>query len=254
MATYIASLATVLETTEIPQEYSRQLRRADPFISYSVTALHGLLNNSSQQISDNCGLVICSGFGPMETNFEVLDQVVEKEQTSPTLFSHSVFNAAAGYLTRIFKLHHTAFTLTDFTFPFFQGLEKAIHGVESGLFDSCLVLQTETYSQLLNDGRFLAEENSHLWPPGSCGWLISGNKHEGLHRIKDFSLNCFVPKSNEIFSEQLFYNDTTIELKHPLEAPQTITKILKESRAENHSLSLQSSHGKIDLTVTSQTL
>ncbi len=42
---------------------------------------------------------------------EVLDQVVNREQTSPTLFSHSVFNAASGYVARIFQLHGCALGL-----------------------------------------------------------------------------------------------------------------------------------------------
>jgi len=176
MAVFLHNTARVVGDTVTPKKYLRELRRADPFIRYGVLAAHEILLKAdlSKEDSSNCGLVVASAFGPMETNFDVLHQVVEKAQTSPTLFSHSVFNAAAGYLARIFGLHGPAFTLTDFAFPFFQALLQGTQLLKNGSVTHCLVIQIETYSHLLTDVRHQqGDEEKRDWAAGACAALIS---------------------------------------------------------------------------------
>ena len=139
-------------------------------------------NHRSSPRSGCHGLVLGTAFGPMQTNFDVLDQVVQQEQTSPTLFSHSVFNAAAGYLSRIFRLQGSAITVTDFAFPFFQALQQGSIAVASGRLDSCLILQVETYSDILADARTrIIGSDAAPWQAGAVAWLLT--RENGKHEI-----------------------------------------------------------------------
>ena len=171
MTVFIAKAVSLSSHKETPPHLSRELRRADPFIRYGVLAAHEILGNiitGHEFDAQNFGLFMGSAYGPMETNFDVLDQVVNREQTSPTLFSHSVFNAASGYLARIFQLHGCALAISDFGFPFFRALQQAILSIENGQLSGCLVLQIETFSTLLNDSRktFFQDEICQ-WHPGA---------------------------------------------------------------------------------------
>lgn len=187
-----ASFTSPLNGLEMPPELSRQLRRSDDFIRLAVVAAHNLVtklqgeNSQSpeQQIAVD-GIVLGTSYGTMQTNFEVLDSVVSGQQTSPTLFSHSVFNSAAGYIGSIFAIQGQPLTLTDFSFPFFRALREGSLAIHSGRMESCLILQVETYSDLLQDGRsllgaptienpFRREHGSEptSWQPGVVAWLL----------------------------------------------------------------------------------
>lgn len=168
---YLVSLADL----EVPEGLLRQLRRADDFIRLGVAAANSVLENDSGGITapgDRTGLFLGSAFGPMQTNFEVLDQVVESEPVSPTLFSHSVFNTAAGYMANILNISGCAMIIADFGFPFFRALEQGILAIRSGRLDSCLVLQVETYSELLQDVKLKQVPGEREWEPGAVCWLL----------------------------------------------------------------------------------
>ncbi|WP_163335664.1 beta-ketoacyl synthase N-terminal-like domain-containing protein [Desulfopila sp. IMCC35008] len=159
---------------EIPEPLFRQLRRADEFIRLGVVAAYNVLqqNGGLRADGERTGLFLGTAFGPMQTNFDVLDQVVENEPVSPTLFSHSVFNAAAGYIASVLGIHGCAITLTDFGFPFFSALEQGMVAIESGHLDSCLILQVETYSDLLLDAKKAMVPAGEEWFPGAVCWLL----------------------------------------------------------------------------------
>lgn len=161
---------------DVPAELLRHLRRADDFIRLAVLSAFQSFDQRTEipwESPERCGLILGTSFGPMQTNFDVLDQIVSGEQTSPTLFSHSVFNAAVGYLCRIFNLRGSALTLTDFAYPFFQALQQGALAITSGQLDRCLVLQVETYSELLHDARMrIYQGEAAIWPVGSVCWLL----------------------------------------------------------------------------------
>jgi len=159
----------------IPAELQRNLRRADAFIQLAVVSAFEVfrqLECSEKASGDNCGLVISTSFGTMETNFDVLAQIVGGEQTSPTLFSHSVFNAAAGYMASVFSIRGYALTITDFSVPFFRALQEGWLALRSGRISSCLVVQVETYSALLHDARKWHNVDKYPWPAGAGCWLL----------------------------------------------------------------------------------
>lgn len=142
----------------------KTLRRADDFIRLAVAAARRLPGQGRAET----GLVLSSAFGPMESNFAVLDQVVAGDAVSPTLFSHSVFNAAAGYIAMNCGFSGRVMTVTDFDLPFFRALELGWAAVAGGVLRRCLVMEVETGSRLLLD----ACERQVFWPPGVICWLL----------------------------------------------------------------------------------
>ena len=170
-----------LEDLRIPEELSRYLRRADTFIQLAVVAAFQtflVADEGVQDTHDDCGLILGTTFGTMETNFEVLDQIVTGQQASPILFSHSVFNAAVGYMATVFKIRGCALTVTDFSFPFFRALQEASLALYSGAVTRCLVLQVETYSTLLQDARKTHGVDTSPWIPGVVCWLLEAETKE----------------------------------------------------------------------------
>jgi len=176
MSVYIAAAACAGFEMQDGDSLARELRRADDFIRHgalAILALQGRLPEKIGQFEDHCGLFLGTAHGPMNTNFQVLDQMLAGDPVSPTLFSQSLFNAAAGQLARIFRLKGPAFTVTDFAFPFFQSLQQACCALESGIVSTCLVLQVECYSPLLADARCKDDPRATPLQPGACSMLLS---------------------------------------------------------------------------------
>ena len=171
-----AAYGAYLEEMTIPPELARPLRRADDFIRAGVIAAANVLSSAErhEKGESDFGLLLSTAYGTMQTNFAVLDQIIDGEQTSPTLFSHSVFNAAAGYIASIFDVRGCALTITDFTATFVRGLQEGCLALQSGLLSKCLVLQVETYSDLLHDMRRRnpATDGSRPWQSGAVCWLL----------------------------------------------------------------------------------
>lgn len=125
-----------LKDNVVPAELSRGLRRADDYIRLAVAAAARVVakdGKGEEERLDRCGLVLGSCFSTMQTNFEVLDDVVSGEQTSPTLFSHSVFNAAAGYIASTLQITGAALAIIDFTFPFSRRCRRGIWLLSRGV-------------------------------------------------------------------------------------------------------------------------
>lgn len=164
---------------EVPAHLARKLRRADEFIKNAVTACDVLLAGELPDIAPtDIGLFVGTGFGPMQTNFEVLDLILEEGRSSPFLFSHSVFNAAAGYIAEIYGIKGCAQTLTDFAHPFLLALREACSAIITGRLQRCLVLQVETYSPLLEDSRQRFTPGCSPWPIGGVSWLVESAEGE----------------------------------------------------------------------------
>lgn len=242
---------------DIPAELCRQLRRADDFIRLGVVSVYesfdrefDLETNIVKESPEKCGLIVGTAFGPMQTNFDVLDQIINEEQTSPTLFSHSVFNAANSYLTRIFNLWGRALTLTDFAYPFFQALQQGCLAISSGLFDRCFVLQIETYSKLLDDTcKHYQVESS--WPTGSVFWLLERNDSNADGCVIEL-LNVEVePVSGSAYirrEELLEHNGHAIVINDPLGSAATLTQIIKQASSGSlHDCQITAPYGTVKL-------
>ncbi|MGB3223341.1 MAG: beta-ketoacyl synthase chain length factor [Desulforhopalus sp.] len=235
MSVHLSELyQTRLQGMTTPPELSRKLRRADDFIRLAVVAGFQALQTENEKISESpgsMGLILGSAFGTMQTNFEVLDTVVSGEQTSPTLFSHSVFNAAAGYMASVFNIQGCALTITDFSFPFFRALREGWLAISSGRLDRCLVLQVETYSSLLQDARGKHAFQVQEWQPGGVCWLLEkreeGTRHFHCPEIKD---SRHKPLALLQCAEQVIVNGRTKHVHDPLGAAMVVSDVFQQDQ------------------------
>ena len=252
----VTAIATLDHESVIPVALERKLRRADAFIRLGVAVVHDLLADRAPidgQQAGRWGLIVGTGYGPMETNFDVLDQIVNDEQTSPTLFSHSVFNGAAGYLTRIFNIRGITATLTDFYYPFFQALDQGQLLIQSGRLDHCLVLQIETYSRLLQDARLDAAADRLDWPPCAVAWLLEADESSGRNpALHSLSIRTTAARENNSLSlkDIITLNGAEQETVHPMTAPLLVSRTLHDQEAARHHLLVTGNHGSIDLLMT----
>lgn len=162
---------------EVPTPLARELRRADDFIRLAVVGgSKALVAAPVRELAPEArGVFIGTAFGPLETNFQSLGSLINdgEGQISPTLFSHSVYNAAAGYTARLLDFRGPALTVTDYGWPFLIALEEARLAVASGLVERALVLGVEVYSELLADAyRRSFNVETVPWHKGAVVWVL----------------------------------------------------------------------------------
>jgi len=221
-------------TREVPPHLARKLRRADDFIKITVSVCDALLSGDPVPINPGAtGLFVGTGFGPMQTNFEVLDLVLEEGRSSPFLFSHSVFNAAAGYIAEIHGIKGCAQTITDFSHPFLLALREASTAISSGRLQRCLVVQVETYSPLLDDSRQRFSPGCSPWPAGGVAWLLESSEvSQKGYRLENLEID-IRPSTPEVYlqrTEELTMNDSRIQTSDPLALARELTNYLAKDQ------------------------
>jgi len=224
----------------LPQQCASQLRRADDFIKLAAAASVEALDMCSgcQEPNEESGLFVGTAFGPMQTNFDVLGLIVDNEQTSPTLFSHSVFNSAAGYLARLFTIQGSSQTFTDFSWPFFQALAAGSGAISSGRLKQCLVVQVETYSDLLADARQQTGQSAKPWQAGAVAWLLENQGDRTGWCIDDSSIDSSPAAAAEYLhrAEYLHVGGSVIPCFDPLSAAIAITDLVNQKNDPEKSL------------------
>lgn len=246
-----------LKENVVPAELSRGLRRADDYIRLAVVAAARVLAGDREKGAldgESCGLVVGSCFSTMQTNFEVLDDVVSGEQTSPTLFSHSVFNSAAGYIASTMQITGAALAVVDFSFPFFKALQEGYLALESGRLESCVVLQVETYSELLADGRSKLASGCSDWQPGAVCWYLkkergSGNRPYLLDGL-ELQTTLADPVRMLAREETVTIDSTTHVVSDPLGSAIFLSQLMEKQEPMNGPVRLESDCSRVELFIT----
>lgn len=230
----ITAARTLTMADEIPAALHRELRRADDFIRLAVVGGQvALAAAPARDLAPEArGLFLGTAFGPLETNFESLGSLINdgEGQISPTLFSHSVYNAAAGYAARLLDCRGPALTVTDYGYPFLIALEEARLAVSSGRVERALVLGVETYSELLADAYRRSFAGREVpWHKGAVAWVLDrGDSVEGglglLTRVEVVGESC--PTGDYLTREQeicRFAGTESIPPRHTLAAVELLT-------------------------------
>ncbi len=173
----VCACSTLPKDYLIPDELSRDLRRADDFIQMAViSASEAVAKVPKRDISPvEGGIFIGTAYGPLETNFESLGSLIDdgEGQISPTLFSHSVYNSAAGYVARLLDIRGPVLTITNYGWPFLIALEEARISVAIGKISRAVVIGVETYSELLADAY---RRSYHVelvpWERNAVAWVL----------------------------------------------------------------------------------
>ncbi len=186
----------MLKSLVPPDNLARQLRRADDFINLAVVCARDALDRApARDLSpEQTGIFIGTAYGPLETNFSSLGSLIEdgEGQISPTLFSHSVFNAAAGYVSRLLGILGPALTVTTYAWPLLTALNQARLFILSGRIERAVVVSAETYSALLEDAykRSFGKEEVP-WQPGAVAWVLDPLRAaaQGVPLLGDIPMN-----------------------------------------------------------------
>lgn len=264
----VAASALIGTVPELPAYLRKPLRRGDQFIQLAASAVHEAMAQVAtlERPGERCGLFLGTCFGPMQSNFNVLDALIDNEPVSPTLFSHSVFNAAAGYASRLFGVFGGAWTFTSFAWPFLQCLENARFMLDTGRLDRALVLQVETYAPLLHEARHrLAPAGDQQWQPCAVAWILDRDPtgHRTLRLTAVTMADQPAPPQSYLEREELLDGDPDAPLdQDPMALPLLLTdlagktcwqgdkRLTVTSRFGRASVSLWSGPGQPDLPFT----
>ena len=104
----------------------KEARRADDFTKMAVLAAVDAFVDSGlgADTKESLGIILATALGPHVTTFKFLDDILTygDKGVSPTLFSHSVHNAAVSYIASNLGSHGPTLTVTQFADSFSQAL------------------------------------------------------------------------------------------------------------------------------------
>jgi len=137
-------------------------RRADRFTRMAVLAASDALQDSGLNAGldrGQLGVIVATALGPHAATFSFLDGILDfgDAAVSPTIFSHSVHNAAASYIAMALDVRGPTLTLTHFHFAFHQAILLARTWLEAERCDAVLVGAVDELGSVMHyvSGRML---------------------------------------------------------------------------------------------------
>lgn len=126
------------------KSFGRKVRRADRLAKMAVFSAADALGDAQLPPGldrRRLGLAVATAFGSHATTFEFLDEILTygDADVSPTVFSHSVQNAAAAYVASVLDIQGPVVTFTQVHFAFHHALLIACQWLASGQCDHVLV-------------------------------------------------------------------------------------------------------------------
>jgi 3-oxoacyl-[acyl-carrier-protein] synthase II len=119
------------------------MRRADRFSKMAALAAYDAVAESGLSLDrpERVGILFASAFGPHNTTFKFLDEILDYGDAgvSPTVFSHSVHGAAVSYISQMLGVHGPVWTITRFNDPFRAAVQMAEAWLSEGRCDYVLV-------------------------------------------------------------------------------------------------------------------
>jgi 3-oxoacyl-[acyl-carrier-protein] synthase III len=256
----VMSVETLGGDYAVPEDLARDLRRADDFIQMAVISGSAAVAAIPDRDlpPEGTGVFIGTAFGPLTTNFESLGSLIDdgEGQISPTLFSHSVYNAAAGYVARLLQIMGPALTVTNYGWPFLIALEEARVAVATGRIGRALVISVETYSDLLADAYCRSYGVSEVpWQKYAVAWVLEPEKAgRGLCRLHRVHLREADSDPADFLTrkaEQVSGPGLTGKLgRHPMAYAETLSRSVREydgSDNEIQSWGLEATFGSAEI-------
>ncbi|MFA7677835.1 MAG: beta-ketoacyl synthase chain length factor [Candidatus Omnitrophota bacterium] len=175
----ISGIGLAVDKNRKDKSVLKYLRRADDFSKMAVFAAYDAFVDSglNEDAKNNLGLILATAFGPHLTTFRFLDEILDygDANVSPTLFSHSVHNAANAYISINLGIYGPALTLTDFRRSFYQALLTAQSWLDEKRCENILVGSVEQHGKELD--YVLSEAAPELaFKEGSVFFLVSSKK------------------------------------------------------------------------------
>jgi 3-oxoacyl-[acyl-carrier-protein] synthase II len=166
----------------------KKLRRADRFTKMAVMAVDNALKDSSNKNInfENTGIIIATAFGPHNTTFAFLDELLEygEKNVSPIKFSNSVHNAAASYIAQLFGVRGPITTISNFANPVEEAFTLASCWLNSNMCENILLCTVDERGEIYNQAydKILNSLTAKLYPTeGSCCFLLQKNTSKDEH-------------------------------------------------------------------------
>jgi len=133
------------------REVLKKLRRADRFSKMAALSGWDAIVDAGLPVDaggTQLGIIATTALGPHRTTFAFLDEILDfgDAGVSPTLFSHSVHNAAAAYVAMMLGSRGPTSTIADFSTPLYAGCLLALVWLQEGRCQQALVSYTEELS------------------------------------------------------------------------------------------------------------
>ena len=127
---------------------SKSARRADRFSRMTLLAAHDAVVDSQiprDEMAASVGIILATGLGPHVSTFGFLDGILDfgEKAASPTVFSHSVHNAATSYVASMLGSNGASITVTRFALSWHHALLHASAWLDAGRSTYVLVGATE---------------------------------------------------------------------------------------------------------------
>lgn len=179
------------------------LRRIDRFIQMSLLSSYLAVEDSGIDLKEKTrvGIVLGSGYGPLQTTFAFLDSLIDfgDKCASPTLFANSLHNAPASQASLSLKIQGPSLTLTCFERTTESVMSVARNWLHEGMADYVLAgvgdeyCDVRGYATVLSGSRDIAglkpldfDECTYLPGEGFVAFLLGrGPSEKGYGRIID---------------------------------------------------------------------
>jgi 3-oxoacyl-[acyl-carrier-protein] synthase II len=145
----------------------KRLRRSDKLSKMAVLAATDAVTDSGlgDEEKKRLGVIVATAFGAHVTTFEFLDGILDfgEAAVSPTIFSNSVHNAAASYISTALGIQGPTLTVTRFFFSFQAALQLAGAWLREGRVKHVLVGAADQVGDVMG---YIAGSKLTLAPDG----------------------------------------------------------------------------------------
>ncbi len=184
----------------------KKMRRADKLSRMAVLAAADALDNSGIELTGKkTGIITATAFGAHVTTFDFLNDILDygEANVSPTVFSNSVHNAAASYVSSALDIQGPTLTVTQFFFSFHSALQLAQVWLNEKRCDYVLAGAVDQYGDVLgyiydskltqaSDGRirpFNFTPAYHVPGEGAVFFLVSKENSENAYcKVEDITI------------------------------------------------------------------
>ena len=133
----------------------RTLRRVDHYSRMAILASHLAIEDAGMVngVSENTGLIVATGMGPTANTLDLqaADVAATDLALSPILFSNSVQNAAAAYISMLLKIRRSSLSINQYEMAVPLAFQTAIDWLEEGRTETVLVGSVDGFSKALHE-------------------------------------------------------------------------------------------------------
>jgi 3-oxoacyl-[acyl-carrier-protein] synthase II len=132
----------------------RTLRRVDHYTRMAILASRLALEDAGMAngLPENTGLIVATGMGPTANTLDLqaADVADADLALSPILFSNSVQNAAAAYISMLLKVRGPSLSINQYEMAVPLAFQTAIDWLEEGRTETVLVGSIDCFSKALH--------------------------------------------------------------------------------------------------------